>query len=259
MPKKKLKISLATSKKSPPKKVISKNKAAEKTSPAKKITKKIDKSKKTRKTRSFFRNIFKRNSVKQVSQSKKIKKTKKANHNLRDKIVGFALLCIALFVLLLPQKSFIKSPASQISSPIKIDKKLLQSKALENIPVKILIPKADIDLKVTPSKVVDGYWELSETTASYGLGSGLPGSKSNTVIFAHAREGLFFNLKDVKLKDTIYVFTKNKWYQYKVNKITAVFPDQKEVIEPTKKETLTLYTCTGFNDEKRLVVAAIPK
>jgi len=53
-------------------------------------------------------------------------------------------------------------------------------------------------------------------------------------------------------------FNKNKWYKYKVNKITAVYPNQTEVIMPTKNETLTLYTCTGFYDEKRLIVTALP-
>jgi LPXTG-site transpeptidase (sortase) family protein len=249
---------LATSKKSLPKKVIPKKKSGKEILPAKKLARNNKQTKKVIKKNTFLQKLFKRSSTKRLVKKKQIKVVKKTNHVLRDKIAGLVLLCVALFILLLPQKSFIKTSSSQINSPIKVDKKLLQSKTLENIPVKILIPNADIDLKVTPSKVVDGYWELSETTASYGLGSGLPGSKSNTVIFAHAREGLFYNLKDVKLKDTIYVFSKNKWYQYKVNKIIAIFPDQKEVIEPTKKETLTLYTCTGFNDEKRLVVTAIP-
>lgn len=44
---------------------------------------------------------------------------------------------------------------------------------------------------------------------------------------------------------------KNKWFRYKVNKITAVYPNQAEVIQPTKTDTLTLYTRTGFYDEKK--------
>jgi LPXTG-site transpeptidase (sortase) family protein len=144
-------------------------------------------------------------------------------------------------------------------NPIQINSALYTSKDIVDDPVRILIPKADIDLKVVDAPIVDGYWELSDNTASYGLGSGRPGTKSNTVIFAHAREGLFYNLKDVKLDDIIYVFTKDKWYRYKVNKIDAVYPNQTEVIKPTKNEVLTLYTCTGFYDEKRLIVTALPQ
>lgn len=177
---------------------------------------------------------------------------------IRDKVLGFILLCLALVVLLIPQSTFSPKKEMDKKNPITIDKKLLESKKSEDMPIRIIAPKVDIDIKITPSKVIDGYWEISEQDASYGLGSGLPGTASNTVIFAHAREGLFYNLKDIKKDDIIYVFTKNKWHRYKVNEIIAIFPDQKEVILPTKKETLTLYTCTGFNDEKRLVVIAIP-
>ena len=116
----------------------------------------------------------------------------------------------------------------------------------------------NIDLPITESKIVDGYWELSENTASHGEGSANPGEKGNIVVFAHAREGLFYNLKDVKKDDVVYLFTKDKWRTYKVRDITSVFPNQVEVIKPTSNETLTLYTCTGFYDEKRLIVRAYP-
>ena len=191
-----------------------------------------------------------------------LRKTKKAtkkkfniNQQIINKLVGLLFIILALFVLMF--KLPVGKPIDK--NPILINSKLLESKQTENIPVRIIIPKNDIDLKVIPAQIVNGYWELSETTASYGLGSGHPGHASNTVIFAHAREGLFYNLKNVKTGDSIYVFSKDKWFRYKVNKITAVFPNQTEVIKPTKNETLTLYTCSGFNDEKRLIVTALPQ
>lgn len=172
------------------------------------------------------------------------------------KIVGIIFVLIALGIIFFPGHSLIQKPSEK--NPIVISSKLLDSQNTENSPVRILIPKVDIDLYVTNSRIIDGYWELSENTASYGLGSGHPGTKSNTVIFAHARHGLFYNLKDVKLNDTVYVFTKDKWYMYKVSTITTVYPNQTDIIQPTKDETLTLYTCTGFADEKRLIVIAKP-
>lgn len=191
-----------------------------------------------------------------LRKTKKVTKKKfKINQSIINKLVGLLFITVALFVLMF--KLPVQKPIDK--SPIVINSKLLESKQIENIPVRIIIPKTDIDLKVIPAQIVNGYWELSETTASYGLGSGHPKHASNTVIFAHARKGLFYNLKNVKTGDSIYVFTKNKWYRYKVNKITAVYPNETEVIQPTKKETLTLYTCTGFSDEKRLVVTAIPQ
>lgn len=189
--------------------------------------------------------------------SKNVRKKLSKNKLIFYKIAGLALVLLALALLTYkPQAP--KPIINPDKNPIVINSELLESKETDNIPVRILIPNSDIDLTVKPSEILNGYWELSETTASYGLGSGTPGKKGNTVIFAHAREGLFYNLKDVKEADIIYVFTKNKWYRYKVGKITEVFPNQTEVIQPTKDETLTLYTCTGFNDEKRLIVTAKP-
>src|SRR3989344_740790 len=189
------------------------------------------------------------------SKRKKIKKSLFSKSPLFNKLIGVFLIILSLLVL--TWKFPVAKPADK--NPIVINSKLLESREVQNIPVRIVIPKSNIDLKVIPSKIVNGYWELSENTASYGLGSGYPQSKSNTVIFAHAREGLFYNLKDVKVGEIIYVFTKDKWFRYKVNKIKTVYPNQIEVIKPTKNETLTLYTCSGFYDVKRLIVTAVPQ
>jgi LPXTG-site transpeptidase (sortase) family protein len=192
-----------------------------------------------------------------MPKSKKSKKSKKLlilKHPLINKILALIFISIGLFILI----GFPK-PVPSSKNPIKINENLYKNQATQNLPVRILLPKENIDINVTPSKIINGYWELSENTASYGEGSGIPGQNGNTVIFAHAREGLFYNLKDVKTGDIIYVFTKNGWYRYKVNKITAVYPNQTEVIKPTKNQTLTLYTCTGFSDEKRLIITATPQ
>jgi len=184
-------------------------------------------------------------------------KTKRIKNNLMlNRIIGLFFVIVALGFLLIP--SLIPTQKQTDKNPISINSSLYLSKFVANNPVRILIPSVQIDLAIVDAKVVNGFWELSENTASYGLGSGEPGQKNNTVIFAHARQGLFYNLKDVKLSDTIYIFTKNKWYRYNVTKITSVYPNQIEVIKPTKTETLTLYTCTGFADQKRLIVQAVP-
>jgi len=189
--------------------------------------------------------------------SRKKKKLIVKKHRLRNKVIGVILILLALAILIVP--GLMPKKVVVNKNPIKINSALYTSRDIVNDPVRILIPKADIDLKVVDAPIVDGYWELSDNTASYGLGSGHPGTKSNTVIFAHARIGLFYNLKDVQTGDVIYVFTKDKWYRYKVSKIDAVYPNQTEVIKPTKNDVLTLYTCTGFSDEKRLIITALPQ
>lgn len=107
--------------------------------------------------------------------------------------------------------------------------------------------------------MVNGYWEVSETTASHGLGSAYPGQLGNTVIFAHAREGLFLPLRDIRAETVIYVLTNDRWHRYKTTDVKTVASNQVEVIAPTNDETLTLFTCSGFLDSKRLVVVAKPE
>ena len=164
----------------------------------------------------------------------------------------------------IPSKNTVKQEARTVNvtpivinqGPIKIDPALLSTKEPLEPPGRIIIPSQRINLSVVEANVVNGYWEISETTASHGVGSANPGEIGNTVIFAHAREGLFLPLKDVKENDEIIVLTKERWYRYEVKEIKDVDPNQTEVIAPTTDETLTLYTCSGFLDNKRRIVLA---
>ena len=146
----------------------------------------------------------------------------------------------------------------EVAGPIRIDPGLLSPVDPPQPPVRILIPGINIDLPVVEAKVINGYWELSETSASHGVGSANPGQSGNTVIFAHAREGLFVSLRNIKTGDRIYLLTSGRWYRYSVDTTKLVSPDQTEVISPATDEILTLFTCSGFLDSKRLIVRAKP-
>ena len=165
-------------------------------------------------------------------------------------ILGF------IFLYKLPAIPSNNKPAAG-SEPIHASSKFSENKKNPQV-VRILLPKENIDLPVTPSKIVGGYWQTSLTTASQGDGTANPGTGGNVVVFAHAREGLFYNLKDVVKGDIVYVFTKNGWFRYRVGEIQKVYPTDVAVVAPTKKEVLTLFTCSGFFDEKRLIVKAYP-
>lgn len=155
-------------------------------------------------------------------------------------------------------KSEEKKPTISEKEPIKVSKELTKKIETigEEIPVRIIIPKLSIDIPVTESKVVDGYWELSDDSASFGLGSAFPGDLGNSVIFAHAREKLFGPLKRISLKDNIHILTKRHYFSYEVTEVKAVYPNQIEVVAPTVDERITLFTCSGFLDNQRLVVIA---
>lgn len=146
--------------------------------------------------------------------------------------------------------------------PIRIDKNLLnipkeKDKTKKQQPVRIIIPGMGIDLQVKEAKIVKGYWEVFSDSAGFGEGSAYPDETGNTVIFAHARQGLFLPLREVKTGQEVIVLSKDKWFNYRIADIREVFPSQTDSIEPTKDSVLTLYTCSGFADNKRLIVRAI--
>ncbi len=141
--------------------------------------------------------------------------------------------------------------------PVKVDKSFLVKKKEDKSkspPVRIMIPEIDINLPVKEAKIVNGYWEVFPDSAGFGIGSAYPDEVGNQVIFAHAKKGLFLPLKSAKVGQSIIVLTKDKWYQYKISEIKEVLPSQVEVIAPTSQSQLTLYTCSGFSDNKRLIV-----
>jgi LPXTG-site transpeptidase (sortase) family protein len=142
---------------------------------------------------------------------------------------------------------------------IHIDENLLKGRETPQAPLRIVIPTLRLDLPVVEANVVGGYWELSDTSASHGVGSASPGEMGNTVIFAHAREGLFGPLRSITIGDMVYIMTKDRWERYRVTETKLVDEGQTEVIAPTPDETLTLYTCSGFLDSKRLIVIAKPQ
>lgn len=147
--------------------------------------------------------------------------------------------------------------AADNTDPIQIDENLISIEtSVKNYPNRILIPKSEIDLEIKPANVVKGKWEVFDDKAGFGMGSATPEEMGNSVIFAHAKEGQFLNLKNVKPNDEILVFTHNNWFSYKVNEIKEVKPTDVSVIAPTDDSTLTLFTCSGFADSKRLIVVA---
>lgn len=199
---------------------------------------------------------------------KKIRKTKKVIQPFFQKTIFFAFLLGFVSILYvfqvaaqttsektIAQATPLKKETLTEDSPIHIAPGFNQPLSLGK-PSRIIIPQVSIDIAVAPAAIIDGHWEVSELFANHGQGSAYPGQSGNMVIFAHARENLFINLQNVVVHDALYVLTDNKWYAYTVTDITQVYPDQVEVIAPTTDERLTMFTCSGFEDEKRLIVVA---
>ena len=189
-----------------------------------------------------------------MPKPKKITKKFSSRINLVKKLLGIIFILLGFAFL---YKPLIIQSDTVAKEPIVADK-AFEKDANESDIKGIVIPRLNINLSVTPSKIKNGYWEVSETTASHGEGSANPGENGNVVVFAHAREGMFLGLRDAKEGNTVYILTTKKWYKYKVSEIVSVYPSDIKTVAPTNSEILTLFTCSGFFDEKRLIVKAIP-
>jgi LPXTG-site transpeptidase (sortase) family protein len=180
------------------------------------------------------------------------------NIQSRAKILAsFCLIIIGLALILYKPTDQITS-TSFSSEPIEFKGFTGQNVQDDALPKRIIIPRLNVDIEVQKSNIVGGYWEVPENSAGWGVGSGIPGQSGNQVIFAHARKGLFLPLRDIRVEDDMYVLTPHNWHAYRVSEIKEVTPDQTQVIQPTEDQILTLYTCSGFRDEKRLIVIAKP-
>lgn len=189
-----------------------------------------------------------------MPEHKKSPKKSSDRISFMKKLIGIFFILLGFVIL---YKPFIAETNNAVKEPIIADR-AFEKESEESKVREVAIPRLNIELSVVPSKIINGYWEVSETSASHGEGSANPGENGNVVVFAHARSGLFLNLRNIKKDDEVYILANDKKYKYIVSEITSVYPDDITTVTPTDFEVLTLFTCSGFFDEKRLIVKAVP-
>jgi LPXTG-site transpeptidase (sortase) family protein len=139
--------------------------------------------------------------------------------------------------------------------------------AAAKVDFHLSIPSVNIDLSVVDAPFRRSTWDFSQivSTAGHLEGLPMPGQGSNIVIGAHSelnqrRPGPFFHLEDIQKNDAIVINYGGHKYIYQVISKREVSPLRTEVLSSTSDETLTLMTCSGYNDgkyTKRLVVQAL--
>lgn len=174
--------------------------------------------------------------------------------------IGIVLCVAGILFISIPKVLSLFSEPQIIGEeiPIKPDSSFEIVPSVQKTPTRIIVPTLKIDLPITRSRLINGYWEVSKNTASFGDGSAPPGTNGNTVIFAHAKEGMFLPLKNITYGKDVYILTSDTWFHYRVDEIREVNPTDVYVVKKTDDERLTLFTCDGFLDQKRLVVIAKP-
>lgn len=126
-------------------------------------------------------------------------------------------------------------------------------------PTRITIDSANIDISIVEANIQEGIWQTSQTEVTHLSTSARPAENGNIVLYGHNMQHIFGNLPAVKMGDRVVLTTEEgQKYYYQVADITVVDPSQIQTVLPTQNEVLTVYTCTGFLDSKRLVLKAVP-
>ncbi|WP_422392711.1 class D sortase [Mesobacillus harenae] len=106
----------------------------------------------------------------------------------------------------------------------------------------LVIPKLSAELPIFHGTDED---ELEKGVGHFA-GSVLPGEKDNSVLSGH-RDTVFRELGKVGEGDLLVVNTSAGEFTYKVRKVRIVDADDRTVIVPKPRATLTVTTCYPFN------------
>lgn len=126
------------------------------------------------------------------------------------------------------------------------------------LPVHIFIPwNTDVDIE--PLAFTNGQWKISDTKATYLLGSARPGEAGNIIIYGHNRKEIVGNIRALKGGEKVTIKTNDgAEHSYVVDQVFEVEPYDVSLLAPTTKEILTIYTCSGLLDSLRFIVRAVP-
>lgn len=105
----------------------------------------------------------------------------------------------------------------------------------------LTIPRIDAKIPIFHGTDED---ELSKGIGHYAK-SVLPGERDNSVLAGH-RDTVFRQLGEVKIGDQLIVTTSAGTFTYEVHKIRIVDKDDRTVIIPKPRPTLTVSTCYPF-------------
>jgi sortase A len=120
---------------------------------------------------------------------------------------------------------------------------------------RIDIPRLDLSVVV--------FEGTSDETLARGVGhlrgSAGPGERGNLVLAGH-RDTFFRELRNIRQGDEVNIMGPQGEFEYQVESIAIVEPDQTEVLKPSDGSTLTLITCYPFryigNAPQRFIVRA---
>ena len=142
-----------------------------------------------------------------------------------------------------------------IHQPRQIE--IQESSEWVQVPTQIIFASGK-SLPIEEKSVVDGDWQVAEYSVSHLSSSSIPGQFGNIILYSHNYPELFGMLKNIEIGQKFSLKTTGgTQFEYRILSKIQVDPDQVEWLESTEDEVVTLYTCDGLLDQKRLVVRAV--
>jgi LPXTG-site transpeptidase (sortase) family protein len=147
--------------------------------------------------------------------------------------------------------------SSQVAAPItEVKKQEPQApQAVSGHPVRIVAPTVGVDMPV-----VDGFydaksndWTLYDDKAQFAAMTTEPNDKSGqTFIYGHATQRVFGKLLNMKVGETVEVYTSNGYkFTYTLKETETVTPQNTGILGYTGSPRLLLQTCVGVWSENR--------
>lgn len=125
------------------------------------------------------------------------------------------------------------------------------------IPTQISAPSVNINLNISPGIISGNDWTLYDDKASW-LSTSATLGKGNVIVYGHNLDNILGSLKNIEIGDEITISSNEEEFVYKVTDKKAVSPNETDAVLSNENQ-LTLYTCDGTFDRKRLIVIAKPK
>ena len=127
--------------------------------------------------------------------------------------------------------------------------------ATQGTPVRVVLDSLGIDLpiRVGSYNPTDSTWTISTTEAFYAdISVPVNNGNGTTLIYAHARPGLFGDLPDIQPDAEALIYTDSGYvFHYHYLSMQSVDPSDVSSITSSGPPTLILQTCTGDWSEYR--------
>ena len=167
-------------------------------------------------------------------------------------LLSIGFLGLLLFSVLIYQRYNPQNLAFNIEVAATETNKVSSSK-----PVGIVINSINLSLPITESEIKDNKWQSSGNSISYLKTSSIPGENGNSILYGHNWPNLLGNLKTTKPGEIItIIYSDSSSKNFEIEYTTIVDPSETSILKNSEDKRITLYTCTGFLDSKRLVVVA---